>query len=249
MPIRREAFQISLRVFPEQDLAKKFLFDKHISIREIAIKHLDKIEVEIILNHILTSTGNSALKIRCAILGLADIGAKVSVPTIIKYSSNPLPSIRKASLQALVKLIGEEAKQYLLNGLGDKASSVAKESAHLLKQLKIILSTEVLFNIVETTNLSHTLMVCISVSKIINKWDRLIFLLSLLPILKDSTDAIILENGLFKWNLNFNSSSSQASRTQIEQLNFKYSQCQQFLYHIKDENRLLLDFTMKELVN
>ena len=246
MPIRREACQIYLKVFPEQGLAKKFIFDRHISIREISIKYLDKIDVEIMLNNILSSTGSSALKIRCAILGLAEIGANVSVPTIIKYSRNQLPSIRKASLQALVKLVGEEAKPYLLNGLSDKSPSVAKESARLLKQLQIILSAEVLFNIVEKTNLSHTLIVCISVSKSINKWERLIFLLSLLklPMLKDSSNLIRLENSLYQWDLNFNRSSSQASRTQIEQLSYEYSQSKQFLSEIGLSS---FDFTMKTL--
>ena len=133
MPIRREAFQIYLRQLPEQgiDIAHNFLFDRHASIREIAIISLlkNEIDVEEKLTKTLSSANQSALRIRCAILGLADIGAKQLAPTIINFSRNFLPSIRKASVQALAKLLGEDAKSYLLDGLKDPSPGVAKESA------------------------------------------------------------------------------------------------------------------------
>ncbi len=133
MPIRREAFQLYLRVIPEKglEIAHKFLFDRHSSIREIAITRLLKhnIDVELILIDILLSANQSALKIKCALLDLAYIGAKQPIQLITKFTNNALPSIRKSCLQALVKLVGEEAKLYLLAGLKDESAAARQESS------------------------------------------------------------------------------------------------------------------------
>lgn len=249
MPIRREAFQIYLKSFPAQglNLAKNFLFDKHISIREIAIKNLLKTEINVekILSNTLSSADQNALKTRCAILGLAYLDAKQSVPIIINFATHRVPSIKKATLQALAKLISEESRSYLLEGVKDEYLSVAKESAYLLNKLNMNLSVDELLAITEITHYPHTLIVCISASRKINKWDRLIFILSLykLSILKNSANAKILDKELSHWDLIFNCSSQQPSQTQVERLNYEYNQFK--LLFSEGRFRSLLDFTMK----
>ena len=237
-----------MRVLPKRglEIANRFLFDRHRSIRDIAIKHLAKneIDVERILVNILSSTDQSALKIRCAILGLADIGAKQWVPLIENFINHSLPSIRKASLQVLAKLIDEGAKSYLLGGLKDESASVAKESARLANILNIPLSVDELLGVVKKTNYQHTLIVCMSCARKINKWDRLIFLLSLsrLLVVDDSASKEILDDELSKWDHDFNRSSTQPSITQIERLSKEYSHCKP-LFTAK---RLrLLEFTLR----
>lgn len=247
MPIRREAFQLYLKVNPELglEIANMFIFDRHISIREIAIKQLLKnnYDVEKILINALKSDVQTALKIRCAITGLTDIGSKRSIPIISDFFTNTLPSIRKASLHALARLIGDESKSYLLIGLQDKSPSVAKESSRILNKLRIKLSSKELLDIVMTTNYNHTLLVCISSAKKINKWDRLIFLFSLMGLFaqKNSTEAEVLAKELSKWDNDFNRSSSQPSNEQIESMGLKFSKCKDIL---GSEIRRSIEFTI-----
>ena len=248
MPIRREAFQIYLRVSPEKglEIANRFLFDRHVSIRDIAIKQLlnKEVDVEKILMNVLSSNVHSALKIRCAILGLADIGSMQSVSVVKKLSGNSLPSIRKASLQALVKLTGEDAKSFLLYGLKDRSPNVAKESSRLLNKLKIKLSTNELLGIVEKADYRHTLKVCLYCARKINKWERLIFLLGLFRLLmpKDSTNLELLDKELVNWDVDFNLSSSQPSGTQTGLITVEYSKNRHLL---NEKRRKSLEFTIK----
>jgi len=248
MPIRREAFQIYLKAFPEKglEIARMFLFDNHISIREIAIKKLTKnqIDIEGILLTVLISDGQSALKIRCAILGLAEIGSKSSILTIKNLTENVLPSIRRASIQALVKLIGEDARSYLQSGLKDKSPNVAKESSRLIQKLGLRLSVGELIEIVDKACINHTLTVCISIAKRINKWDRLMFLLGMSRILKPLNEGKLelIEKELTNWNREFNRSSSQPTKTKIEGIVNEYNK---YLELSGGRRHRLLEFTIK----
>jgi hypothetical protein len=250
MPIRREAFQIYLRVTPAQglELANRLLFDPHISIREIAIRHLSKNEADValILTHALSSSNQSALKIRCAILGLAEIGSKQSIPKIIEFTRSALPSIRKAALQALTKLIGDDARSYLLSALKDESPSVAKESSRLFAHITSKLSDQDLLSIVEEFSYHHTLTVCLSSAKMINKWDRLAFLLAVfrLLMLRNSNQSDIVNAELSQWDIDFNHTSSQPSRLQIERIRVEYDLCKHLL---NEGRRELLAFTIRNI--
>ena len=231
MPIRREAFEIYLRVLPEKsvEIAHRFLFDKHSLIREIAVSQLLKnnIDVEPIFINVLSSTGQSALKVKGAILGLAHLHSTQSIPVVEKYASNSLPCVRKASLQAMIKLVGEDARQYLLDGLKDKSANVAKESSNLLSKLKLRPSANELLAVVNDSNYPHTLNICLSNARMIDKWERVIFILSLCRrlMLEGHSCLDILGGELGKWVVSFDLPSWQPTSAQKEQILLQYPQC------------------------
>jgi HEAT repeat protein len=250
MPIRREAFQIYLKALPENgmDIARQFLFDKQDSIREIAIAQLLKINTDVkgIFAHILSSLDQSALKIRCALLGMAHLDAKESISAVHGYTCYPLPTVRKASLQALAKLDGKNARSYLLAGLKDESPAVAKESRTLLAKLGLQPSIDELLNTINEANYPHTTPVCLASARLINKWDQLIFLLRLYQRLVsyDSSNAEILDSELVKWDIDFNRTSSQPTSAQEKQIKERYHQCRPLL---SERTHRLLEFTVSVL--
>ena len=250
MPIRREALQIILRERPEQSLliAEKCLFDRHYAIRTIAIKHLLKnaFNVQQHLIQVLLLSKQSALKLRCAILGLAELDAKRSIALIEKHSSHLLPSIRKAVLQALSKLTGEQSLAYLITGLQDASPAVAKEASRLINKFNIHLPIELLIELIKENRYSHTLMICLTSAKKINKWNRLLLLLKILNLNHMSSSKTlyinIIDYELIKWHSTFNRSSSQPSKMQIEHILIEFKQAKALL---NKEEKLFLEFTIK----
>ena len=250
MPIRREAFQIYLRVMPKKGLkiANNFLFDKNPSIREIAIYNLSKngIKVEEILLNIIKSNKADTLKIKSAILGLAYLNIKKAIPQIEQLCNALFPSIRKVSLQALSKLIDYESKPFLIQGINDQSPRVAKESARLLNKLKIQLSADELFDIINKSHYKHTIKVALLSSKVANKWEKLIFLIGCSWFFIQNKTAIpnILQSELINWNSNFNRSNSQPSLLQKQRILTEYNQCKQ---EFKNRGWLFLEFTIDNL--
>lgn len=247
MPIRREAFKIYIKVFPEQsmEIAFRLLFDKHNAIREIAITELLKnnTDVELIFTDILSSSSQRVLKVRFAILGLAYLNSKKSISIVEKYVNNSLPRVKTASLQALAKLLGENVRPYLLVGLKDKSPHVTKVSSSLLKKLRLQTSIDELLTIINSTDYPHTLTVCLTNARIMNKWDHLILILSLWKETKECNYSDFIDAELMKWDANFNRTSSQPTNSQKTQIWEQYHKC---LSLLDKKRRGLLEFTVKE---
>lgn len=248
MPIRREAFQIYLERFPAKGLrlAIRMLFDRHASIRDIAIARLlnKGQDLEKIFADVLSSINPSGLKLRCAIFGVASMRATSLIPTVKKLASHQLPSVRKASLQAMARLAEVDARLYLLAGLRDESPSVAKESISLLSKAAFTPTLEELVNVVKDISYVHTLTVCLDGARTLNKWDRLIFILRLYPTLlldrRSSSEQFDIE--LEKWDVDFNRSSSQPTNDQRAQIGELYGQHGQLF---SDAKRRSLEFTLR----
>jgi len=231
MPIRREAFQIYLMARPNEGLkiAESLLFDKHFSIRKIALNQLKNsgFDVETLYSIVLHKKSNSALRLRCAIWGLAELGQKSSRADIENLTKNSLPSVREAALQALTKLTGEAAKPMLAVGLRDQSPSVAKESARLLQQYGIGMNVKELLEIIGASEHSQTYLVCATLARKFNKWDRLIFLMNLHGLLKDQNNSVLefVNQELIQWDYFFNRNGSQPTEDQLKRLSELYKAC------------------------
>lgn len=247
MPIRREALQIYLRVFPKKglSLAERYIFDKHNSIREISVNYLQKQkkDVQNILKETLLATKQTAPKIRCAISGLAYIGVNNLEKLVSVYADHSFPSVRKVSLQALSKLPNENSKAYLLKGLEDSSPSVAKESSRLFISQKIDISISELSDILKRINFKHTLPVCLSVSRRLTKWKKLIFLLSTCHALfgKNEITDKLLNDGLLKWDMAFNRNGSPPLESEVKEIRDIYSLTKPLF----TKERKLLEFTLR----
>lgn len=247
MPIRREAFQIYLRVLPDQGsvIAEQFLFDRNSSIREIAIKCLraNGVDVEAILSPLLRSHVTAIGRIRCAILGLAEIGAKASIPTITEFLGSPHPSIRKAALQALATLAAIDVRVLLIERLQDSAPCVVKESSRILQVLGARLTAAELLTVLQSTQALHTWLSCIRLAQHANKWEQLTFLLAAhrLPNVDDGRTGV-LGDALLQWDREFNRRSGQPTLSQIEGLRLEFGKV---LSLLNERQRKSLAFTLR----
>ncbi|MFZ1385994.1 MAG: hypothetical protein WBP46_02280 [Thiolinea sp.] len=243
MPVRREAFQMYLLHFPEKgaDIAQQMLFDKHSSIQTIAIRHLaqQNYPVEDVFSQVLLSPNQSALKIRCALLGLSQLNARQQLPLIRGFSAHPLPSVRKAALQTVVRLShDDEARKSLIVALSDKSPSVAKEASYLFKKSLSMPSLSELLDILESTNSEHTIKVCLFVFQTLNKWDQLIFILKLFARQDFAETA---NKALYVWNRQFNQSGLPATQRQIVEIAELYK-----LYNaVIETQKDTLNFTLR----
>jgi HEAT repeat protein len=250
MPIRREAFQIYLRNNPEhgQVIANAFLFDRHISIRELAITHQlrNGVNVQGVYSSVVSDATQGITRKKYSILGLGYLGAKEKVSSITKNMSSESPGIRRSVIQATVQLIGEASKSILVTALGDPSPSVSKASYRLITKLKLKFDSNEINEAIDIQGHSHTLELVASAMKKSNKWERLIFLLkalSSIPKGKSSKDDII-QSELVKWDADFNRTSSQPSNQQIKMINQAYSNCSNVL---NDRQKRSIEFTLSGL--
>ncbi|MEJ1369901.1 MAG: hypothetical protein RPU35_17185 [Candidatus Sedimenticola sp. (ex Thyasira tokunagai)] len=248
MPIRREAFQIYLRNKPEQGLviANAFLFDRHVSIREIAITHLlrNGVDVRSIYSSVVVEGYQSISQMKFSILGLGYLGAQEEIPSILQSWNSEAPGIRKSVIQAIEKLIGEEAKPLLVTALDDPSPSVAKESSRLIAKLRLKFASNEITEAIDILGHSHTLALAVGAMKKSNKWERLIFLLKILSMIPDNNasreETIQLE--LVKWDADFNRSSSQPTKLQIQWINHEYNNCS---HRLNEERKRSIEFTLR----
>lgn len=226
MPIRREAFLILIQIGIDNGLVKELLFDRHSSVREIAIKYLvnQNIDVRIIYQESISSSRVSA--ICCGIWGLGQCKNSEDVLFVKSFLTNPSPSVRKQSLNTLVMLMDEEANNVIENSLSDESPAVCKEAARLSRKNGVNFTAARLLEIINGSEYKHTFSSCIGISKRMNKWDRLIFLFSLLDTkyLNKLIEKQQIQLALRQWDIDYNRSSSQPTKSQLDVLGCKVNE-------------------------
>jgi hypothetical protein len=231
MPIRREAFLILIEAGVNDELVKKLLFDRHSSVREIAIKHLVNTGIDVRIIYQKSVSSSRAFIIRCGLWGLGQYKNPEDVLLIKSFLSNPFPSVRKQSLNSLVMLMDDEANSEIESSLSDESPAVCKEAARLSSKNSVNFTAARLLEIINGSVYSHTLVSCIGVSKRMNKWDRLIFLFSLLDrrYLNKLTEKQQIQMALRQWDIDYNSTSSQPTKSQLEVLSHKVKEYHKIL--------------------
>lgn len=231
MPVRREAFQIYLRNYPTEKpkIAQDFLFDRHVSMREIAIKALQGAgtDVKYIYVKVLSNREASILRTRCSISGLAYLQAQEETQRIMSYLHDTTPSIRKSVAQALEKLHGDKYKETYVRLLNDESPSVAKEAIRLIQKLKIAFKSNELSKIIEPMKYPHTFELSLRAMRLSNKWERLIFLLNKVcdVTARDPKKNEALLSELKKWDYDFNRSYVQPTDQQAKAIKVEFDNC------------------------
>ena len=247
MPIRREAFQIYLRSSPEQGdvIANTFLFDRHVSIRELAITHLlsKGVDVRGLYSSEISNDSQNISRRKFSILGLAYLDAKEEIPSILQYLNNKSPGIRKSAIQALEKLMGDESKSILLSALDDLSPGVAKESSRLIAKSKFKYGSHEINEAINIQGHPHTLALIMRAMRKSNKWERLIFLLRVMIAVTDDDPSNngVVQSELSAWDADFNRSSSQPSAMQIQMINHDYASCSSLLNEVQKRS---IEFTL-----
>lgn len=245
MPIRREAFQIQIRVGASSEFLKAFLFDRHPSIREIAIKHLLDRRVDVTSIYVESlDVALLAPRQKIAIWGLGELTDRASAGKINELLVSPFASVRKQSLITLVKLQGENFGEKLVEFLLDSSPAVCKEAARQCLKSNITFTADKLMDVCKSSLYKHSVATCMGLSKNINKWERLLFLFQLACLKECPEFVCISEIGdeILCWNDDFNKTFSQPRDSQIEALLEAYSRCR---HHLDLPTQRKLVFTFK----
>jgi len=221
MPVRRAAFQCLLKHQMEDDMIKKHLFDRHSTIRLMAIEAMQLRNFNVALTYENMLTTSSILKLRCALWGVGELKHTACIPRIEQCLTNsPYASVRKQSLTSLAGLLGASFEHRIDGFLSDSSPAVCREAARLCVQSGIGLTADRLTDITRQSRHSHVSSVCFYLAKKTNKWESLIFLLALSnsknrqPWIRDTQ----LAEGIRHWNHNFNKNSTRPTAGQIKAL-------------------------------
>lgn len=221
MPVRREAFQQLLHKDLTHGLsvARRFLFDQHISIREIAIANLMRSGCDVLgIYDVAFTKAKRAKEFVCVLWGWTALGCRARAEEVKPFLTNSSPMLRRSALQSLAKLIVKNAEPYLLVGLKDEARSVCIESSRLLIKLSITLTAEQLIATVGATKAQHTLVACCNLASMGNKWSWLQVVLELYKLELDEEGHKFLGLQIRDWNYAFNRSAAQPTSQQITAL-------------------------------
>ncbi len=224
MPVRREAFLILIETGVNHELVKKLLFDRHSSIREIAIKYFEKEAIDVRAIYQKSLSSSHAFLIRCGLWGLGQCKNQEDALLIKSFLTNPFPSVRKQSLNSFVMLMDDEANNVIESSLSDESPAVCKEAARLSGKNRVNFTAVRLLEIINGSVYKHTLISCVGVSKRINKWGRLIFLFSLFDTryLNKLIEKHQIQMALRQWDIDYNRTSSLPTKSQLEVLSCKW---------------------------
>lgn len=223
MPIRREAFQICItkRTFASESFTR-FLFDKHSSIREIAVRKSLVFEVDAlaVYKEALLSDKATVANKKQAIWGIAHLRTHDCLYLIHSFLKHESASLKKQSYMTLNSFEGEQFNEKLLTCLREEGISLKKLAARLLIKNRAPLEAKELLAIYHSALDSETLQVTLFLSRSINKWERFIYLLSLLASEQkfNVSDTDEINKAISRWHWDFNRISTQPSSDQINQV-------------------------------
>lgn len=231
MPLRRDAFLQLLTLRPQDrvTLARRHLFDSHVSIRTPAVKVCkDEGQDVYAIYKTVLGTEKTTTARRCyAIWGIGETGNLEDVDAIRRWFDTGTPRVQIYALRALVRLQGKDARPVALAALQGASRSLAREASRLIVKVALPVTLEELLSITRNTQSEHTLSACLHVALRMNKWNRLILLLCAFDrrrranaeFRRQATDL------LRSWDETYNADSSSPSADQVALLRDFYRDC------------------------
>lgn len=226
MPLRREALQQRMRLFPqlERELLKVALGDRSPAIREMAVLRSQRHGVDVLplLQQRLQSPGLSARDI-AGVLHAMQLCGSGAWPSIRGFATHASPAVREQVLRALSRLDPEHSRDGLLAALTDASPRVLRMALQgLLKQRQEV-PLEVAQTTWRTAAPAQRQLLYVWMVPLLHKWDQLLFLLQVYP--GDGSDA---ESGWLdarvRWSSNFNRDFRQPSVDQKAAISRLYEQ-------------------------
>ena len=181
MPVRRAALMHYVEISAENvfDELYKALLDKHISIREFARYHLNRMEPmdfgayyrEVLCN------GEKA-QIYAAVGGIGETGVSGDDFLVLPFVNHRLVRIRVAALRALAKLNLTQHSKTFVACLEDESPKVSREAARALTQSRDFIShQEKIWRLVEGDSAGHVKLNAFAILCKLSKWDSIYYLL------------------------------------------------------------------------
>ena len=222
MPVRREAFQQLLRRDRAKGLnaAREFLFDTSASIREIAVHQLVTAgePVENLYASGLTGDRARVAVVKCVLWGWALLNCQTRTMEVIQLLNARYPGIRRAAVQSIAKLLGMDARPYLVTALSDISPAVCNEAARLVCQTGVVLDMGTLIEIASSSTANHVAYACCRVIRNGSKWDWLQYTLDVYGSAASKIDRDVFAREIDCWEVRFNRRSGQPSRRQVDSI-------------------------------
>lgn len=220
--VRQEALQLLLIRRPALGLQHAYdgLFDEGAWIRSISLRVLKERAIDtlpLLLSALVP--GAPFRRQRAALLCLADAHRQIALPHLLPYTQHAQASLRRSALQALARCDADLARPLLLEGLRDVSPSVVATCGRLLKTVAPTPSLAELDGAMQNALCERTFDTCLSIARAMNKWDRLILLLTLRRrAVAEARDPHPVDNAIRDWNSSFNRNQAACTPRQRAQI-------------------------------
>ncbi len=230
------------------EIAAPLIFSKNQELRKLGRLHLALADIDavIIYGNALVDPKSSLSKVNIALIESVEL-LKLDAMNILRdHTKHHSANIRRTALQQIAKLLGDEAKSFLWEGLLDEYSTVKNESARLCIKCGVNFTPKELIGLYEQQSNQFLLNPILRLAKKNGKWPRLSVLLHILPKFPGNPEGLKQINSeIHQWNHSYNAGSAQPSNediAELEHLAVKNSTL------ITTENWKLLQFTFDTLV-
>jgi HEAT repeat protein len=226
-PVRLEALRLMAgkKTTSVGDELQSALLDSHPSLREES-------------RRLLSSSGTydfrgfyrDALKLNkpkalaAAVAGLGETGSRDDAEILLTFVSDQHISIRKAAVQAVSNLSGNEYLAVFMDALKEPAPGVSKQARKALSRRARMLNGDQLWELLSSAAHHHTKINTLSLLSQLPKWDSVTFLLACLCA-NDPEIAEISRRYIARWLFIFNGSFTTPTAGQIRSFREALDRC------------------------
>jgi hypothetical protein len=220
MPVRREAFEESVRSNPASALAEmeSALFDPHAAIRHAARRFLVRERAQDFAATYRQALSRSSGKALVATLaGLGETGSKADTALVLPFLRHPLGRVRAAAVRVLGKLDARSFLPELVEILKTDAGKPAQEAMTILRENVFFMPSERIWAALTSCEGARPKRSFLWLVASFSKWESLPYLLAA----STWADEEIAQGARFQldhWFQRFNRSFTKPSPDQLERI-------------------------------
>ena len=134
--VRKAALQALLAQGEGENLAREFLFDKHATVRALAIGYLEQhqFDVKHYYRAVLPTLSVQPARLKIVLLSLASLGSVEDLATIKEYTGAANPGVRFAAYASWLRLAPSEKDALTRYAFADSSPSVRKFARFMLER-------------------------------------------------------------------------------------------------------------------
>ena len=172
--VRSEAIAAQIERFPESAtvVLEEGLLDRSPSVREFA-RYCLRTDKDYDVASFYRQAMQNKPQLAVALLGLGESGAQVDVSFILPYLESHATSERRAAVQALSRLAGDDCLAVFLGCLRDDSPKIVKAAEKWLAQRVHLVDLESMFTLLSTDKRTHVRHAALSILDHADTWKTL----------------------------------------------------------------------------
>jgi hypothetical protein len=217
--IRAEVLHMNYVFYPEDSLAVliESLFDKSGSIRSIARYLLKKQNITDLISYYIDAIKlGTTNKLRCALLGLGEVGKEEHVDFILPFLQDERVGVTKAAIRAIMMLDGNKYRNEFVNLLNHEHKGVSKEATISLQKTFYQDKKNDIYYVYQNTKYDHTKYNAAILLCSLPKWDSLQYIITFYVNNEDISISQLGNLKLINWLVNFNRTFISPNKEQID---------------------------------